>query len=467
MFDLKNVFILLTLFCFLLVIISCKSEPELQYSIEPFESKKSAVVFNPDILQTYSLTITEGNWKRMNRNAKNTIEEYIPASLKAGNYEIGKVGLRYKGNYTLWNCFDPQGNKLCKKLSLKIRFDKFNSKKRFYGLKRLNFHSMNTDSSMMKERLAYSIFRDMNIFTSRVTHAKVYINNEFAGVFALIEQIDGRFTDNRFPGNGDGNLYKSTWPDSDNPWRYDWGLKTNKDAAPPGVNNKKICQFYKELRAAHNTDEQIGVIEKWWDIDELMKYFVVSDAINNWDGPTAYWCGDWNGDGKIQCGNDNFYIYQEEKADKFHLFAWDLTTVFDISSPFAEIGIPLWYDLPGDCSEEVLYPFGNSADNSGKVPDYVGAPNCDLFFQTLAAIKRHEGNYKGIYEKYAEELAAGPFSLQSLYEKIDTWTRQISEAVKIDTYGPGVEEWHNALLRLKENLVVLHGKLTNHLKSSI
>lgn len=445
--------------CLLFTLISCVSEPVVDYSIEPFASKKSDIVFNSDVMETYSLTMTKDNWRRMNNNAKSTVEEYVPALLRVGNYEIGKVGLRYKGNYTLWNCFDAQGNKLCKKLSLKIRVDEFNSKKRFYGLKRLNFHSMNDDSSMMKERLAYSIFRDMGIFTSRVTHAKVYINNEFMGVFALVEQIDGRFTDIWFPGNGDGNLYKSTWPHNDNPWYYDWGLQTNKNTAPIEENNKKICQFYNELCTAADKNEQIKVIEKWWYVDELIKYFVVSEAINNWDGPTAYWCGDWDNSGKIQCGNDNFYIYQEEKVDKFHLFAWDLTTVFDIGSPFRDIGVPLWYDEPVDCSETALFPFGNSADNSGKVPNYVGAPNCDLFFQALAAIKKHEGKYKGVYEKYMQELLAGPFNLAALYEKIDKWTKQISGGVLIDTYGPGFEAWQGGLLHLKGNLGILHETL--------
>jgi spore coat protein H len=452
------------IFCLSIVLVSCVNTPVTDYSIEPFASKESGIVFDPLVFETYFLKISPMNMKQLEDNAKNTVEKYLPAFLKVGDYDIGKVGIRYKGNYTLWNCFDEHGNRLCSKLSLKIKFTEYDKNKQYYGLKRLNFHAMIHDPSMMKERLAYSIFREMGIITSRVTHAKLFINGEYMGIFALVEQIDGRFTDNRFPGNGDGNLYKATWPDTNDPWYYDWGLRTNKDSAPPEENNKKICEFYDELSSADNKTELINAIEKWWYVDELIKYFVVSDAINNWDGPTAYWCGDWNGTGELQCGNDNFYIYQEEKADKFHLLAWDLTTVFGTDFPLIELGIPLWYDEPEDCTNSSIYFIGDSSDNSGKVPDYMGAPNCDLFFQGLAAIKNHDGKYKGIYEKYARELLEGPFNLDNLYQKIDTWAAQISDSVKTDKYGPGFSAWKKGLQDLKDALAVLNQRLADSLE---
>jgi spore coat protein CotH len=40
----------------------------------------------------------------------------------------------------------------------------------------------------------------------------IYINDEFSGLFLQVEQIDGRFTAFHFPDDGDGNLYKESWP---------------------------------------------------------------------------------------------------------------------------------------------------------------------------------------------------------------------------------------------------------------
>jgi hypothetical protein len=45
----------------------------------------------------------------------------------------------------------------------------------------------------------------------RVVHVLLKINGKYAGLFAHVEQIDGRFTRNHFR-DGSGNLYKEVWP---------------------------------------------------------------------------------------------------------------------------------------------------------------------------------------------------------------------------------------------------------------
>jgi hypothetical protein len=47
----------------------------------------------------------------------------------------------------------------------------------------------------------------MGIPAPRATHAKLLINGEYVGVFALIENIDVRFTRHNYD-SGEGNLYK-------------------------------------------------------------------------------------------------------------------------------------------------------------------------------------------------------------------------------------------------------------------
>ena len=51
----------------------------------------------------------------------------------------------------------------------------------------------------------------MGVPAPRSVHARLIINGQFNGIYALTEQIDGRFTRENFD-DGTGNLYKEIWP---------------------------------------------------------------------------------------------------------------------------------------------------------------------------------------------------------------------------------------------------------------
>ena len=119
---------------------------------------------------------------------------------------------------------------------MKIKINWNDSNDEFLGVRKLQFHSMNRDDSQLRERLGYWLWREMGVAAPRATHARVLINGEFAGLFALIENIDGRFTRHNFD-DGTGNLYKEVWPLSEDgaPFDHDIyidSLRTNEDEDP-------------------------------------------------------------------------------------------------------------------------------------------------------------------------------------------------------------------------------------------
>ena len=107
---------------------------------------------------------------------------------------------------------------------------------------------MAADPSKLRERLGYSLFREMDIVAPRAVHARVYINGEYHGLFAAVEQVDGRFTANRFPNDGDGNLYKQLWPTAQvTATAAEDALKTNDD---PDTMNVSDFLAFKDAVAA-------------------------------------------------------------------------------------------------------------------------------------------------------------------------------------------------------------------------
>src|SRR3954468_18804174 len=184
-------------------------------------------VFDEERVQSYYLTFSEAEYKKLMDMStllldRTTVTEdrYVEASLRIGDTVLPSIAVRFKGQFSIWGCVDQAsgtrrvrvepffGNiDVCQRFSLKLDFNEYRKDARLDGLKKLNLHAMSADPSKMRERLGYSLYRDIGVLAPRAVHARVYINGEYHGLFAAVEEVDGKFAANRFPGSGDGNLY--------------------------------------------------------------------------------------------------------------------------------------------------------------------------------------------------------------------------------------------------------------------
>lgn len=238
----------------------------------------SAYLFDDTVLRTYELIVDPGDWAAL--NADILAEQYVPATVRFEGTDYAGAGVRYKGAVgSLQNqgpigelvpCFDGSGNYLqanCPKISIKVSFNEYDPEGRFFGVKKLQFHSMHADRAKLREALAYSLFRDMDVYAPRTAYARVIVNGELLGLYILVEQIDGRFTRERFPDGGEGNLYKEIWPLYQTAQPYLNALKTNEDESPSA---DKMVRFAAALAGA--TDDTFeSVLEQWTDVDMLMR----------------------------------------------------------------------------------------------------------------------------------------------------------------------------------------------------
>jgi spore coat protein H len=382
------------------------------------------LVFAEDQVHTYALELSATDWAGLQANARD--EEYAAASLSVDGELVGQVGLRFKGSYgSLALCFDATGQRTCPKLSMKLKFDKYDPGRRYHGLERLNFNSMRSDPSQLHERLAYRLFRAMGIAAPRAGHARLVVNGENQGLFSLVEQVDGHFTDDRFEG-GDGNLYKEQWPSLADAASLDEQLETNEEAPDHSV----LLGFRAELVGAV-PDALPGVVERYMDVDASFAYLAVDRTISNWDGISTFYCGD------AACYNHNYYLYQHEREPRFTLIPWDLDNTFAVSTPLDDVPSPL--SLPADCA--VHYPaFGMLT---------VMAPGCDPLLQGLAR------SDPARYRAQLTRLLEGPFAQSGLGTWLDTRVAQLEPAVAGDPYGPGVPAFRNAVETLRHDLGLL------------
>ncbi len=381
-------------------------------------------VFEEAAVREYQLSLAPEAWQALKASALS--EQYFPAELSVDGAPFGRVGLRFKGSRgTLGRCADARGNLLCEKLSMKIKFDEYEDSQRFFGLKRLNFNSMLSDSSRLHEQLAYRLFREMGVAAPRAAHARLDVNGESLGLFSLVEQIDGRFTDDRFAG-GDGNLYKEQWIVTSDAAALDGRLETNEEAP----DHRVMIQFHEELAAAA-PEARPDVLARFMDVDELMAYLAVDRVVTNWDGPTAFYCP-----GR-RCNNHNYFIYQHEHEPRFSLIPWDLDNTFRVATPFQHVPLP--FQVPEQCPAR--FPMFGSVGAM--------APACDPVFAALALSDRAR------YRAQVERLLAGPFDLGRLDAWLDERVEQLSPYVAEDDHGASLTEFQTAVELLRGDLPYL------------
>jgi len=339
------------------------------------------------------------DWEALQEDARD--EEYVEAQLCFEGRFIGTVGLRFKGYYgSLYNCFDEQDQMICPRLSMKTKFSEYDPELRLFGLKRLNFNAYRYDDSRMKERLTYDLFRSMGIVTPRASWAVVSVNDESQGLYGMVEQVDGRFTADRWPDSPDGNLYKEVWPTmASASWMLEH-LKTNEEEA----NVDAYVAFVDTLAAASDDTEVLDVLDEYVGLDYLARYMAVDDATANYDGITYLWT-----DG-ASVGNHNYYVY-EAAPDQFTLIPWDVESTFWINPDHAA---PHWTEDPGDCTE--TYPYWEGLAR---------APGCDRIFHALAT------DLDG-WRAAGQMLLDGAFSVEAMQATIDRHQEYIGAEARAD-----------------------------------
>ena len=399
-----------------------------------YATDDDSVLFDQERLHTFEIDLPESALAEI--DADPAAEEYVEGSLTFDGETIEPVGIRYKGSVGAFvgctsgaNPLQAQGPKTCTKLSMKLKINWDDPDVEFYGVRRVQLHAQNLDPSLMHERLGYWLFREMGIPAPRSTHARVVVNGEYLGVFALTEEIDGRFARANFD-DGTGNVYKEVWPiDADGAARpakdFIDGLETNEDDDPTA---EIITTFAAELAAAA-PGERVRVLERWVDLDTLIATFVVDRAIRHDDGPLHWYCFE-------ECEPHNFYWYEDPSRERLTLIPWDLDNAFDALVPgtavgnFIAIGDPFGA-ITNDCQP---FPYGNF-----NLPQRSAA--CDPMIAAVASLDDD-------FERIRAELLTGPFADERITEQLLAWTAQIepavAEAAALHDDAPTVDEWRAA-----------------------
>ncbi|NLG16737.1 MAG: T9SS type A sorting domain-containing protein [Fibrobacter sp.] len=279
------------------------------------QNDSARFVFDQDQVFTYKFSFYTPDWADSLEYYKGLPDEpYMPAKMlfyneKGDTIRIDSVGIRYKGNSSYQFAINSP------KKPLKLRFDKYNSKTRFFGLKRLNFSNATMDPSFMREKISLDIARAY-MPSPRTAYANIWLEDTQAGFYVQIEQVDKIFLRNYFQ-DDDGNLYKSS--DDGAPLIYrgkdqsayetEYDLETNNNA-------NDWVPFITMIDKLNNTSalEFISEAGRILDLDNCIRHLAFTMVLSHFDSYT--------GTGR------NFYFYDDPVSGKFSIIPWDLNLAF-------------------------------------------------------------------------------------------------------------------------------------------
>ena len=213
-----------------------------------------------------------------------------------------------------------QGSRSNIKPSFGVQFDRYESRNTFLGLRRLVLRADTQDASLMHERLAMALFRKMGIPAPRESHARVYINDEYGGLYTVVEDVDPVFLERNF-GESGGYLYSYKWVF---PWAFGYLGPDASNYSPlpfkPENNLINTDPFPIEamVRIVNQApDEQFSIgVSQYIDLIGLFRLLAAQNFVSDQDSILGGYT------------MNNFFLYRFQNSIRSTFIPWDKSNAF-------------------------------------------------------------------------------------------------------------------------------------------
>jgi spore coat protein H len=275
----------------------------------PALAQTAAELFDANVIQEIRLQVNSRDLRTLHEKyLENT---YYTADLTWKSIKVRNVGIRSRG----------QGSRNSTKLGLRVDMARYTTGQKFVGLSTIILDNVWQDDAMIRERLAFTMFEKMGQPAPRESFCRLFINNEYQGLYTITEEIDGTFAQ-RVTGEADGTVFEYHYTF---PWRAeDLGAIANyKPLLEPRTHvldadstlYNPIQQLFKE---ANGPDDAVwrSRVEQYLDLTQFMIHVGIEQFIAENDGLLGF------------AGMNNFYLYRFQGTQKHRLFVWDKDNAF-------------------------------------------------------------------------------------------------------------------------------------------
>jgi spore coat protein H len=271
------------------------------------EPDASDVFFSKGTIPQLRIEISEPELEKL--RAEN--RSYVRCTVRENGRTVYKnVGIKLKGAAGSFREFDDRP-------ALTLNSDKFTKGQTFHGLDKFHLNNSVQDETYLHEWLCSELFREAGVPATRVTHARVWLNDRDVGLYVLKEGFDKPFLQRHFE-DADGNLY-------DGGFVQDIDAELEKDSGK-GPDDRSDLTALLEACRDPNPEDRWARIDELLDVDAFLTFTAMELMTCHWDGYVG--------------NRNNYRIYFDPKDNKARFLPHGMDQMF--GDPGASI-----LDTPG------------------------------------------------------------------------------------------------------------------------
>ena len=272
-------------------------------------------LFDKDSLRSVYVNFHDTNYHSILVDSFFANPDYrLPATVTLNGVAYDSVGIRYKGNST----FVLPNNNGSPKVPFNIDMNYWVAGQKLLGKKKVKLANAWMDATFSKEFTASKIYRKY-LPTPEVNLSKLYVQNDYLGLYVNTESINKQFVKKHFDEKS-GVLFKC-----DPVQVFGQATTTNGEPNLNWLGNDSTLYYdsyilksdhgWEELLQLINTlNNNTAEIDSILNVDRVLWAFAVNSVIANLDTYNGFYI-------------HNYYLYQT-KDGLFQMIPWDLSESF-------------------------------------------------------------------------------------------------------------------------------------------
>ena len=271
------------------------------------EIDPSEAFFSKGMIPELKIRVSDGELEML--KAEN--RKYVRCAIvENGKITYKNVAIKLKGAAGSFREFDNRP-------ALTLNASKFYKGQLFHGMNKFHLNNSVQDETYANEWLCEELFREAGVPATRVTHARVWLNDRDVGLYVLKEGFDEKFLKRHFS-DPDGNLY-------DGGFVQDIDQELEKDCGDGPDDHSDLAALLEACRDP-DIEQRWTRVDELLDIDAFITFMAMELMTCHWDGYSQ------------NCNNYRIYFNPTDK--KAHFFPHGTDQMF--GDPGASI-----LDYPG------------------------------------------------------------------------------------------------------------------------